>query len=230
MSILEQVMQMKEKGIPENEILGTLQEKGVAPKAIQDALSQAQIKQAVSEKEDSENGPPVPKPPVPSPYVPKTKEISEEEIYVPKPQETPKQESYPQYPPEQPQQFYQQENYGSYPEIEEDNTNTLIEISEQVFSEKIQKIQKQVENFNEFKALAQIKIESSEKRLQRMENMIDKLQISILEKIGSYGENLGNIKKEMSMMQDSFTKMINPLADKIKKHPHTSKKRTSKKK
>jgi len=230
MGILEQVIQMKEQGIPENEILGKLQEKGIAPKAIQDALSQAQIKHAVSEKEDAENGLPVPKPQVPKPYIPKTKELAEEEMYVPKPQEISEQESYPQYPQEQPQEFYQQENYGPYPEIEEDNTNTLIEISEQVFSEKIQKVQKQVESFNEFKALAQIKIDNTEKRLQRIETMIDKLQISILDKIGSYGENLGNIKKEMSMMQNSFTKMINPLADKIKKQPHTPRKKSSKKK
>ena len=40
--------------------------------------------------------------------------------------------------------------------------------------------------------------------MKRIESIIDKLQSSILEKVGSYGSNLDSIKKEMSMMQDSF--------------------------
>ena len=49
---------------------------------------------------------------------------------------------------------------------------------------------------------------------KRIENIIDKLQISILEKVGSYGKNLENTKKEMSMMQDSFRKVMNSPREK----------------
>ena len=97
------------------------------------------------------------------------------------------------------------------------NTDTIIEIAEQVFSEKVRKIQKQLEEMNEFKTLAQTKIEHATERLKRIEATIDKLQIAILEKIGSYGKSLESIKKEMSMMQDSFGKMVPSLAE---KHAH----------
>ena len=118
------------------------------------------------------------------------------------------------------------------------DTNTVIEIAEQVFGEKIEKIQKQVDEFSEFKSLTESKIENISDRLKRIELMIDKMQVDILDKVGSYGENLGSIKKEMGMMQDSFGKMINSVADRVSskrrtstvKRRKTTKRKTSKKK
>ena len=37
---------------------------------------------------------------------------------------------------------------------------------------------------------------------------MDKLQLAILDKVGSYGKNLDIVKKEMQMMQDSFGKVM----------------------
>jgi DNA anti-recombination protein RmuC len=55
-------------------------------------------------------------------------------------------------------------------------------------------------------------------RLKRIESTIDKLQLAILDKVGSYGKTLDSVKKEMSMMQDSFGKIVNKVADKTEKH------------
>jgi len=54
-------------------------------------------------------------------------------------------------------------------------------------------------------------MEHLNERLKRIETIIDRLQASILEKIGSYGSNLDSIKKEMSMMQDSFSKTMGSM-------------------
>ena len=199
MSILEEIMQMKNQGIADEKIVNTLQEQGVSPKEINDALSQAQIKSAVSDAE------------------PPTEQASGN--YAPQTQEIPEQETYNPYPPQssQPQEVYQQEGYEDYAPSEGVDSSTMIEIAEQIFSEKTKKIQKQLEEINEFKTLAQTKIDNTSDRLKRIETTIDKLQIAILEKIGSYGKNLESIKKEMSMMQNSFKKIINPLADKAEK-------------
>ena len=51
-------------------------------------------------------------------------------------------------------------------------------------------------------------------RLKRIESTIDGLQSAVLDKIGVYGSGLDSIKREMSMMQDSFGKVVNTLADK----------------
>jgi len=57
--------------------------------------------------------------------------------------------------------------------------------------------------------------------LKRMEKTIDKLQMAILEKVGSYGRGLESIKKEMIMMQDSFGKMVNPLSELAERKHHS---------
>ena len=51
-------------------------------------------------------------------------------------------------------------------------------------------------------------------RLARLEASIDKLQIAILEKVGSYGRGLDSVKKEVEMVQDSFSKIVNKVAEK----------------
>lgn len=109
------------------------------------------------------------------------------------------------------------------------DTDTMIEISEQVFAEKMKPILKKIEEILEFKTLSETKIENISHRLKRIESQIDNLQSAILEKVGSYGRGLEGVKKEMSMVQDSFGKIVNDLADKHShKHQviHKSKKKT----
>ncbi len=172
------------------------------------------------------------------PEGPVSQEISEEE-YVPKPQgesyggQFPQQFQQPQYQPQyqeeeyMPQEYYPQQEYQyGYSAAETSDTDTLIEIAEQVFSEKIKPLQKQIEDLNEFKILAQTKIDNISDRLKRIESGIDRLQSEILEKVGSYGRGLENVKKEMGMVQESFGKIVNTLADKreekLKHHRTTS--------
>jgi hypothetical protein len=181
MGIIEQIIEMQSQGIQDNQIVATLQEQGISPREINDALNQAQIKQAVSsETQDNYSQAPSPN----------TQELTEN--YAPQPEQ------------EMQQDYYQDtQGYSS-----EGDTETMVEIAEQVCLEKIQSLQKKIDSLSEFKSLAEVKITNLEERLSRIEKIIDKLQISILEKVGSYGKNLENTKKEMDMMQDSFRKVI----------------------
>ena len=233
MGVLEQVTQMKNQGIPDDEIVIKLQEQRVSPKEINNAMDQAKIKSAVSDIEDMQ--PSIMKSSQTQSnegvYIPQTKEAGQE-TYTPQ-AESVAQDIYPPEPGTQQEEYYPQEGYDEYSASTGTDTDTIIEIAEQVFSEKIQKIQKQLEKLNEFKTLSQVKIDSTAERLRRIEKIIDNLQISILDKVGSYGKNLDNIKKEMSMMQDSFGKVIKHSAKKhhvIHKTPsHKTKKKISKK-
>lgn len=212
MGILEEVIQMKNQGIGDERIVNTFRERGISPREINDALDQAQIKNAVSDTQFAEQNPPAPEQEYPGNYVPQTQEMLGQEEYAP-----------------QSQEYSPQENYENYSASTGINSDTIIEISEQVFSEKIQKIQKQLENINEFKILTQTKIDNNLERLKRIESVIDKLQIAILEKIGSYGKNLETIKKEMSMMQDSFGKVVNQAIRGANITPDSAKKISKKK-
>ena len=246
MGLLDQISQMKRDGLSDEEITMKLQEQGSSPRAINDAFNQNKIKTAVSAegKETLEDytpkTPQVPALPQRTFYQPKTHEAEEpeqESYYTPKEyaQEPPQplqnqqnyQEEYASYPEGQMQEeYYPAEGYeGGYEGYEEGysdayTADTIIEIAEQVFSEKMKKFEKQIEEFNEFVNLSQTKLSNNDQRLKRMEAIIDKLQIAILEKIGSYGKSIEGIKKEMEMIEDSFSKIL----------PELKKKKTSSKK
>ncbi len=115
------------------------------------------------------------------------------------------------------EEYYPQEGYGQ--DYYGGGTDTMIEIAEQVFIEKTRKMQEQLEDLNEFKTLAETKLTNATSRLKRIEESIDKLQMAILEKVGSYGRGLDNIKKEMAMMQESFSKTLPVLAS---RHSHSA--------
>ena len=214
MSVLDQVTQMKSQGKPDSEIIRSLQDQGLPPMEIQEALSQAQIKNAISGSqvmgmeqsimdqglynEEQYSTPEAPLAQAPT-YTPQIPDANYAQDY--------SQQAYPQ------QQYYQDESYS----YQSSDTGTLVEVSEQVFNDKIRKAQKQLDSLNEFKALSETRLKNMEERLKRMEEMFDKLQISILDKVGSYGRNLSSLQKEMNMVQDSFSKAINPLLYKAEK-------------
>jgi len=264
MSVLDQVIALKNRGASDKDVVSNLREQGVSPKAISDALSQAKIKDAVQGSESAVEEGMMPSvlgpekaeelptegsisdedlmpPPRLSPsmqsmnYVPLHQEADEEHLYVPQPgdynQQNQSQQQYPvsQQQYQQPQEEYQQQEYapqenydyqsqGMQPGISmagsSADTDTVIEISEQVFADKVRGIIKQLETLNEFRTLSETKIENLSERLRRIELSIDKLQTAILEKIGSYGRGLDNMKKEVEMVQDSFRKIVNVAAEK----------------
>ncbi|MFC1710544.1 hypothetical protein ACFLZJ_00060 [Nanoarchaeota archaeon] len=246
MGVLEETTQLKTQGISEVEIANQLGEQGYSPKEINDALNQSQIKSAISDAEE----PPRPPPPrSPNKKAPLTREITDEDVYTPIPQEEdipipeeydsyaaptqelPEFETYGSESQEPPavQEFYPQP-YGEYEmnaESEIMGTDTMIEMAEQVFTEKTKKMQNQLSELNEFKTLTQTKLDNLSSRLKRMETSFDQLQLAILDRVGAYGKSLQSTKKEMAMMEDSFRKMVNPIANRPTRK-HTTRKKTRK--
>ncbi len=212
MSVLEQVIKMRNQGIPEGQIVNDLSQGGISPREINDALRQAQIKNAVSSSmEGSDELQPsiMPEEETPTPI------YENHGTYQPKVYEPQQEFAIPQeeYVPQQQEQYYAPSaGYEQYAPIGMD-TDTIMEISDQIFSDKIKKFQKQLDATSEAEIVLQTKIENILERLKKMETIMDKLQIAILEKVGSYGQNLEGIKKEMSMMQESFSKMISPTRE-----------------
>ncbi len=206
MGVLDEVNQMRGSGVSEQEIISSLQQKGVSPKDINAALDQSQIKNAVAGEnlDPAIRGEVPPEPPVGTPkYNPQAREMAEYREPPAAPQgEVSYEEEY------SPQENYPDSGgYGGYGAGSGSGTDTFIEIAEQVFSEKIKHFEKQLEDLSEFKALAQVKLDHALERIKRIEGAMDKLQIAILDKVGSYGKTLEGIKKEMTMMQDSFGKL-----------------------
>ena len=225
MGLIEQINQMKSQGLQEQEIASKLQEQGVAPVAINDAMNQSKIKEAVGGNQMNEELQPINSQPETFPQTPQREESQEYSL----PQEAP-------YNVASPQEEYYADNQGTgeYNNYSEEyngydatnqgmSTDNFIEIAEQVFAEKTKEMQNQIEEINQFKILSKVKLDHTEERIKRIESVMDKLQMAILEKVGSYGNTLQSIKKEMAMMQDSFGKIGPSLAKKhvthhVKKH------------
>ena len=206
MGVLDQINQMKGMGSSEQEIISKLQEQGVAPKTINDALSQSQIKTAVAGEnlDPTIRGDVPPEPPVSGiqgQYTPQARELQGSVPQQQDPPEAPIEEEY--YSQEE---YPQQGGYGGYSSGM--GTDNFMEIAEQVFAENIKKLSNQLESVEEFKALTQVKLDHALERIKRIEDAMDKLQMAILDKVGAYGNTLESIRKEMGMMQDSFGKIV----------------------
>ncbi len=259
MPALERVMQMKQQGIPESQIIESLKEEKISPKDINNALSQSQIKSEV-------NTNPIPQPLSPNAQIMQqstiqnqmqpsimpignTQDIPPPTIQTPPPQEPPitpqpmqsPQPISPPQPMQQTQKYTQTENsfeqypeqieapspyqetsysgYEEYPEYQTEQSadiETMNDIAEQIAEEKNTKIKKQISSFSRFKEEITIEMNRIGDRLTAMENNFNNLQLAILKKIGSYGENIQNINKEMRTTQDSFSKILNPLTENLK--------------
>lgn len=227
MGLLDQVTNMQRQGIPNDQIINELASQGVPPQEILNALNQSEIKSAVTGRAN-DYGEDMQPSIMPSGEVSMQppRNYDQEQTYQP-PQEYAQETYAPQqaYAPQQ-EQYYSPSS-GGYSEYAQTggNGDMMMEVADQVFSEKIKKIQKVIETTSEATILLQNKFENLSDRLKKIENMIDKLQIAILEKVGSYGTNLNEIKKEMSMMQDSFSKMISSSTHTESEHKKDSRKK-----
>jgi len=199
MGTIDDVMALKRQGFSDQDIVNELSQQGISPREINDALKHAQIKNAVADNDYNQG----------EGMEPSIMQ-GEEMMAAPAPQDMGAE-----YVPQQEQQYYQAggegggyEQYAPAPAAVD--TDTIMEISDQIFSDKIKKFQKVLDATSEAAIVLQSKFENISERLKKIEATIDKLQIAILEKVGSYGQNLESIKKEMSMMSDSFSKMVSP--------------------
>jgi hypothetical protein len=255
MGTLELVMQLKKQGVSDQEITRNLQQQGLSPVEIETTLQQASIKGAVSQISGDV-------PTMQQQYSPQEFDYSgmqpslldsmqgqqgaQEEIPQPGQQSSAPQEQYNQgYYQPQTQEYSQdvqgnqqdyaaqgQEYYQAY-ESQGFDSGTITEIAEQVVQDKTNEFKLQISDLNEFKAILKAQVEHMDLRLQRMEQVIDKLQISILDKVGNYVGGIDTMKKEMEMMQDSFGKVISDKENMNKlrsiAHKHINKSKTERK-
>jgi predicted transcriptional regulator len=172
--------------------MGILQ--GKNQNQIGDAASQSEIKQAVSQDNQE-----------PQPSLMTTEQDQdyqyqpqEEPQYSPQ-QYQPQQYQQPQYQPQS--QDYSQQQYS----LSSDNVS---ELSEQVVMEKIRPLKQEIDKSSEFRITAESKLNYLEERLKRIEQIIDRLQLSVLQKVGDYVNNVEDIKKELVETQKSFKSLL----------------------
>lgn len=217
MTILDKVIQMQQSGTSDVGIMAQLQNEGISPSEISDAINQAKIKNAISPTEK------------PTPQEEQTQEMAGmQPSLMPNPETQIPQQPIQQQAPtttetqyQQPQQeyytpqpqAYSEEGYSAPQENYE--TETISEIAEQVATEKIEDYKAKVGDMQSFKSQIQNKVDDIDDRLKRIENSIDDLQQAILGKIGDFGESSEMVHKDLENLHNTVSKLMNPLIDNI---------------
>jgi hypothetical protein len=220
MGNVEDIMKLKREGRQDQEIAYILEQRGASQKEIQEALNAAQIKNAISKPESPNNYQTI--------SVNNPKESNPSQIqemynpYEPSPMENaPSNESAPPTYPEEYQTPYPQDSQGTppaqenyspqeYPQYSASSASPELmdELIDQVITQKLSKITDRLEKALDFKNIIETKVDYLQDRLKRIESTIDRLQLSVLQKVGDQLTGLDDIKKEIQETQKSFKSLI----------------------
>lgn len=174
MSVIEDIQRLRGEGRSDDEIAMVLQQQGIPPQLIYDAMSQSTIKDAVNSEPQQE--------------------YSQNEM-----QPSISQEQQPQYAPYDQQgggYAQQSQEYGQYSQ-QALSAETIAEIAEQTITEKLSFLRTDLEKILSFKNSMDAKVEMLDERIKRIEKIIDRLQLSILQKVGEYLTNTNDLKNEL---------------------------------
>ncbi len=225
MGTIEKIRNLRSQGRTDEEIEETLEAQGIPKNEIDYSFSQSEIKDAVSGTEnqileEEQTIPDSPNSPQQSYQTGSNQGYSQSYSEQDASQMTP---SILSQPPTQesgtPQQDlssgfesigsdpyssqqYQDYSYQSYsPSV---SAETMTDIAESVVAEKLSKTTNKLEKVLDMKTNFETRIDTLSDRLQRIEKIIDKLQLSILEKVGSYVTDVSDLKKELVETQKTF--------------------------
>ena len=214
MSIIEEIEKMRLEGRQDQEINLALREQGFSRQEVSEALSQTQIKEAVMAPNQMLE-PPQPR------SIPNYQNYEEQlqPSMLPEDQQAQQPGQGYQESPQQQQGYdnYQYNQYSSSPSV---STDTITEIAEQIVFEKISQMKGQFEKVLDLKTTFETKIAHMDERLQRIERVIDRLQISILQKVGEYLVNVSDLKKELVETQKSFQSSNKHHSSESQSHEH----------
>jgi hypothetical protein len=84
------------------------------------------------------------------------------------------------------------------------SADSIADIAEQAVAERLSKVREALEETLDFKTTMESKVLNMDERLKKLEKIIDRLQLSILQKIGEHVQNTEDIKKELHEQQKTF--------------------------
>ena len=225
MGTLEDVAAMRREGRSDQDISMELKKRGLNDKEVSSVLSQTKIKDAVSGYESQIEDAPTPQQSQKvSPKVGMTKEY---EGMSPSLMSQQDQNSQQQNTQEQPEQYDQnqyqtdqtysqspeayQQDYGYQPQYSSGGlgSEVITEIADQIVSEKLSPLMNSLDKILDLKSATESNLINLDERLKRIEKVIDKLQLALLQRVGEFGTNLDDVKKELIETQKTFRLLLN---------------------
>jgi len=84
------------------------------------------------------------------------------------------------------------------------SADTIANIAEQAVAERLSKIRETMEDVLDFKTTTEAKLTDLTERIKKIEAVIDRLQLSILQKIGEHMQDTTDVKRELQETQKTF--------------------------
>ena len=193
----DQVMQLRQQGLTDNQIIQALQKDGFASAQIFDAMSQADIKGGV---ETAPGSPATSAAPEAAPAAPPG---------TPPAPGSPATSAAPAAMPEM----------APPPAVEEyagvDNTERIEEIAEAIIDEKWEVLVKDIHKIVEWKDETNSKMSKIESEVSDLREDFDKLHKAIISKIDDYDKNLSDVGSEIKAMNQVFQKVLPTFTENI---------------
>ena len=198
MATLEKVIELQQQGVPESEISVRLRQEGISPREIDEAITQAKIKAAVSQQPSQEG--------MEGSITDQEQAPMPEYAQVPAPTAEGNFAGYSEAPQAYTGQEYYSQGSGA-------STETISEIAEQVVNEKFNKFTKKTGDLVKFQNEIREEITDLNERLKRIEGSIESLQRDVLRKVGEFGESNALVHRDLENLHGTVSKLVNPLVD-----------------
>lgn len=109
----------------------------------------------------------------------------------------------------QTEQQYGGEYAGDYQPYQEAISSDIVtEVAEQVVSERLAGLQERLEKAIDFRTTADARLTALEDRLVRIEQIMDRLQMSLLQRMGEYVQDVRDVKQELQETQKTFKALV----------------------
>jgi DNA-binding transcriptional MerR regulator len=190
-----QILQMRQQGFNNNQIVQTLQRAGYKPHQIFDAMNYAELQAGggpIDQQVDSPEGNPPDMPPADMPM---------------------DQQGYAE---QQPQEYVPEATYGY-------SNDRVEELVEAVVEEKWAELVKSVNKVIAWKSTVENRLVVLEQRFEDLRHQFEQLNKGLLEKINEYDQNITNVGTEIKAMERVFQKVLPTFTENINELSRISK-------
>jgi DNA-binding transcriptional MerR regulator len=183
----ERVIQMRQQGYSNDQIIQLLQRENYTSSQIFDAMSQADIKGAV-EGEPSATGGPIPMEAPVQEYQPQ-----------PMPPQMPAEMPSPQMP------HYEMPPAMPSPSVDRE---AIEEVAESIIDEKWEELMKSVDKIIAWKEVTEVKIAKMDQRIKDLKERLEILHSGILSKVEEYDKSMKGVSTNVKAMEEVFKKVL----------------------
>ena len=214
---VNEVLDMRQKGVQNNDIARSLGQSNFHPEQISDALNQADIKSSMDAIPPGLNDAPSPtKKPAEAPTFDSPPKFNDEPM---------RTESNSLPSTSAPIMFQQSQPRGFAPEpADRSNYNLMEEVAESIVQEKWDKLISGVGDIRLWKEKTDSDIQSIKQEVLRTQQRLENIQKAVLGKISEYHNSMEGVSSDIKALEKVFQKIIAPLTKNIKDLDRVTKK------